>query len=204
MSATVSVDDHGAVGDGVTTDERALQAAVERAGPGGTVVFAARAYALRAALQPLSGQTWLLSGAGLVRAAGSTDRLVQANTVRDWRVVGGTFDGHARHAPARCTALVSVESSSTGALVSGAEFVDTITVQGLDPVADAGIRFVDSSRCTLDDSRGSRLGYLAVCGMDAGLARCHRGLHPVAPHGRRHRRERRLRVGLARLDTRAG
>lgn len=168
VPSTVSVVDLGPVGDGLTPDDRVLQAAVDSAGPGGTVVFGARAYAVAAALRPLSGQTWSMTGARLVRAAGSVHRLVQANTVRDWRVVGGTFDGNARNAPARCTALVSVESGSTGVEVSGATFVDTITTNGLDPLADSGIRFVDSSRCRLDDSRGSRLGYLAVCGMDAG------------------------------------
>ena len=166
--STVDVTAHGAVGDGGTVDDRAITEAIAAAGPGGVVVFPGTTHLVARALRPLSGQVWLLGGSRLVRAPGSADRLVQADTVHDWQLEGGIFDGDAGRATSRCTSLVSIESGSTGCVVRGATFLDTVTEARFQAEADSGIRLVDSSDCRVERCRGSRLGYLVVCGSDAG------------------------------------
>lgn len=60
------VDDFGAAGDGHTHDGAAVSAAIQAAGPGGTVLFTAgRTYVTCRPLSSLVGQTWTSTGPGL-------------------------------------------------------------------------------------------------------------------------------------------
>lgn len=68
-SDEVRVDDFGAAGNGVANDDAAIKAAINAAGPHGTVVFTAgKTYTVRSRLVPLNGQTWKGNGATLRRA----------------------------------------------------------------------------------------------------------------------------------------
>ena len=55
---SISVKEHGAVGDGVADDTAAIVAAVTAAGEGGRVYFPKGQYKVSETLWPLSGQTW--------------------------------------------------------------------------------------------------------------------------------------------------
>ena len=77
--STVSVDDYGAVGDGVTYSHVAIQNAITAAGPGGTVLFSSDSvYSIAQRLIALSAQTWLGRGATLRRCDSIRSRLTAA------------------------------------------------------------------------------------------------------------------------------
>ena len=68
VHAQVLVDDFGAVGDGLTHDHVAIQAAIDAAGPGGTIQFTAdKRYRICVPLVPHTGQTFEGNEAHLIK-----------------------------------------------------------------------------------------------------------------------------------------
>lgn len=65
----INVDTYGAVGDGSTNDNDAIDSAITAAGVNGTLIFSAGStYVVDRVLIPLQGQTWIGYGATLKRA----------------------------------------------------------------------------------------------------------------------------------------
>lgn len=97
--APVSVLDYGAVGDGVTNDAAAFNAAATAAGVNGSVFVPAKTYNLNDPVNILNGQTWLFDGA-ILQHTDDTKIILRANAVSDWAILGsvilkGTLTGAA-------------------------------------------------------------------------------------------------------------
>jgi hypothetical protein len=75
LAQTLSVKDFGAVGDGVTNDTAAIQAAVTAAGVGGNVYFPLGEYLITSTIQLLNGQLIEGASSGNYTAIGSTLKL---------------------------------------------------------------------------------------------------------------------------------
>lgn len=85
--APVNVLDYGAVGDGVTNDAAAFNAAAAAAGVNGSVFVPAKTYNVNDQVDILSGQTWLFDGA-ILQHTDDTKIILRANAISDWAILG--------------------------------------------------------------------------------------------------------------------
>lgn len=94
----IHVASHGAIGDGVTDDRVAVQAAITAAGAGGTVVFDTKSYLIpstttyHALLRPMTGQTWVGNGASITSTTANVGpQLLNVDQVNNVTISGFTF-----------------------------------------------------------------------------------------------------------------
>ena len=88
--APVNVLDYGTVGDGVTDDAAAFNAASAAAGVNGSVFVPAKTYNLNDPVNILNGQTWLFDGA-ILQHTDDTKIILRANAVSDWAILGSVI-----------------------------------------------------------------------------------------------------------------
>lgn len=94
LRETVSVKDFGAVGDGVTDDTAAIQAAIDAAPTGGSIVFPTGTYSVASIITLKSDISLIGYGAKLIRT-GSNDHILSANFVdnlKNVHIEGLSFD----------------------------------------------------------------------------------------------------------------
>ena len=93
LRRSVSPEEHGAVGDGVVDDTAAIQAALDYAERGGTVVFRAGAtYKLNGPMIIGTGTTIEGNGATVFKSSGATSDVVMTNKMYDKGYGGGGVD----------------------------------------------------------------------------------------------------------------
>lgn len=152
----VTVAEHGAVGDGVTDDSSAIQAAIDVAGSSAWVVFGDRAvYAIGAGLVIPSGAHLDLRGSTIQRKAGTIAGVADAAMLKATGGTGivirdGVIDGN--------KAANSLDAATVAHRFGGVEF-DTVTDSRLENLEVKGVCTVEGATA----GEGSAGIYLLNC-----------------------------------------
>jgi hypothetical protein len=150
FTGSVSVDDYGAAGDGVTDDTLAIRAAITACGANGQLIFRPnKTYRLTAGIRPMSNQTWYGYGAKLKRcdqitsststniAAGPSSTVIAVSNVSQWSVDmsicvfnGALYDTHNHNITAVNTTAgtITVDTAFVQAFASGGTVISSFNM----------------------------------------------------------------------------
>lgn len=161
-SLWISVKDHGAVGDGVTDDSTAINAAITAANAlanGGVVVFPPAIYLIGTALALKSNVTLLMYGAKLkVKDSSNIHGIRIASAASNMAILGGEIDGNKTNNLTGGNGITSAPAASFAYLIIKDVYVHDFRDNGIYPQGTSTVSpstNIKISGCTVDNNGAS-------------------------------------------------
>lgn len=185
LLGSFSAKTYGAIGDGITDDTAAIQAAIAAAGTYGTVLFPDGTYISGALTANVVGQRWLLDRGATLKAKTNINDYMITVSATDFVFDGGTVDGNVTNqAPAmRCFNVAAARATLQNCAIQNAKS-GLVYINGVDRTrilncvlsSPGNYGIFNSGAATNLEIRGCRISADATGDVDPIQIHCDSGL----------------------------